>query len=97
VGGVFLPAARGSPDPGLASCNLAIAQKLALVGRGGIMVITEDRLLVEVPREAEDLVAPVAVEDRARDAEGHCWDGSICDHPDHGSVGPEYGTIHFMR
>jgi hypothetical protein len=61
------------------------------------MVITEDRLLIEAPREAEDLVAPVAVEDRARDAEGHCWDGSICDHPDHGSVGPEYGTIHFMR
>jgi len=62
-----------------------------------MMVITEDRLLVEEPREAEDLVAPVAVEDRARDAEGHCWDGTICDHPDHGSVGPEYGTIHFMR
>jgi hypothetical protein len=61
------------------------------------MVITEDRLLVEEPREAEALVAPVAGEDRARDAEGHCWDGSICDHPDHGSVGPEYGTIHFMR
>ena len=61
------------------------------------MVITEDRLLVEEPQEVEDLVAPVAVEDRARDAEGHCWDGSICDHPDHGSVGPEYGTIHFMR
>jgi hypothetical protein len=61
------------------------------------MVITEDRLLVEEPREAEVLAVPVAVEDRARDAEGHCWDGSICDHPDHGSVGPEYGTIHFMR
>jgi hypothetical protein len=62
-----------------------------------MMVITEDRLLVEEPREAEDLVALVVVEDRARDAEGHCWDGSICDHPDHGSVGPGYGTIHFMR
>jgi hypothetical protein len=61
------------------------------------MVITEDRLLVEEPREAEVLAVAVAVEDRARDAEGHCWDGSICDHPDHGSVGPEYGTIHFMR
>ena len=61
------------------------------------MVITEDRLLVEEPREAEELVAPVAIEERARDAEGHCWDGGICDHPDHGSVGPEYGTIHFMR
>jgi hypothetical protein len=62
-----------------------------------MMVITEDRLLVEEPREAEEQEAPVAAEDRARDAEGHCWDGSICDHPDHGSVGPEYGTIHFMR
>jgi hypothetical protein len=62
-----------------------------------MMVITEDRLLVEEPREAEELVAPVAIEERARDAEGHCWDGGICDHPDHGSVGPEYGTIHFMR
>ena len=62
-----------------------------------MMVITEDRLLVEEPREAEELVAPVAIEERARDAEGHCWDGGICDHPDHGSVDPEYGTIHFMR
>jgi len=62
-----------------------------------MMVIAEDRLLVEEPREAEELVAPVAAKDRARDAEGHCWDGSICDHPDHGSVGPEYGTTHFMR
>jgi hypothetical protein len=62
-----------------------------------MMVITEDRLLVEEPREAEELIAPVAIEERARDAEGHCWDGAICDHPDHGSVGPEYGTIHFMR
>jgi hypothetical protein len=61
------------------------------------MVITEDRLLVEEPREAEELVDPAAAEDRARDAEGHCWDGRICDHPDHGSVGPEYGTIHLMR
>jgi hypothetical protein len=62
-----------------------------------MMVITEDRLLVEEPQQAEELVAPVAVEERARDAEGHCWDGGVCDHPDHGSVGPEYGTIHFMR
>jgi hypothetical protein len=62
-----------------------------------MMVITEHRLRVEEQREAEDLVAPVALEDRARDAEGHCWDGSICDHPDHGSASPDYGTIHFMR
>jgi hypothetical protein len=61
------------------------------------MVITEYRVRVEQSRQAEDLVAPVALEDRARDAEGHCWDGSICDHPDHGSVDPGYGTIHFMR
>jgi hypothetical protein len=61
------------------------------------MVITEDRLLVGEPLEVEVRVAAIAVEDRARDADGHCWDGGICDHPDHGSVGPEYGTIHFMR
>jgi hypothetical protein len=62
-----------------------------------MMVITEYRLPVEQQEEAEEVVAAVALEDRARDAEGHCWDGGICDHPDHGSVGPEYGTIHFMR
>jgi hypothetical protein len=62
-----------------------------------MMVITEYRLRIEEPQQAEDLVATVALEDRARDAEGHCWDGSICDHPDHGTVGPEYGTVHFMR
>ena len=62
-----------------------------------MMVITEYQLTVERPQVTEDLVAPVAHDDRARDAEGHCWDGSICDHLDHGSVSPEYGTIHFMR
>jgi hypothetical protein len=61
------------------------------------MVITEDRLLVEEQVEVDEVVAPVAVEDRGRDAEGHCWDGGVCDHPDHGSVSSEYGTIHFMR
>jgi hypothetical protein len=62
------------------------------------MVITEERILVEQPREVEDDPVPPAVsEDRARDAEGHCWDGGICDHPGHGSVSPDYGTIHFMR
>ena len=61
------------------------------------MVITEDRLLVEQEREVDELVVVVTREDRARDAEGHCWDGGICDHPDHGSVSSDYGTIHFMR
>ncbi len=61
------------------------------------MVITEYRPRVEEPRQAEEPVVPIALEDRARDVEGHCWDGGICDHPDHGSVGSEYGTIHFMR
>jgi hypothetical protein len=61
------------------------------------MVITEYRVLVEQEREAEELVVPAAPEDRARDAQGHCWDGRVCDHADHGSDSPEYGTIHFMR
>jgi hypothetical protein len=61
------------------------------------MVITEYRVLVEPEQEADELVAPVALEDRARDAEGHCWDGRICDHPDHDSASADYGTIHFMR
>lgn len=59
------------------------------------MVITEDRLLVEQEREVDELVVVVTREDR--DVEGHCWDGGICDHPDHGSVSSDYGTIHFMR
>ena len=33
------------------------------------------------------------VEDRPRDAQGHCWDGHTCDHPDHDM----YATIHFIR
>jgi hypothetical protein len=61
------------------------------------MVITEYRVLIEPEQVAEEPVAPVAVQDRPRDAEGHCWDGRICDHPDHESASPEYGTIHFMR
>ena len=62
------------------------------------MVITEERLLVEQQEEVDDDPMPaVAVEGRARDAAGHCWDGDICDHPDHGSVSSDYGTIHFMR
>jgi len=62
-----------------------------------MMVLTEYQLTVERPQVTEDMVAPVALNDRARDAEGHCWDGGICDHLDHGSVSAEYGTIHFMR
>ena len=60
------------------------------------MVITEYRVLGELEPETDEPVAST-IEDRARDAEGHCWDGRICDHPDHGSSNPEYGTIHFMR
>jgi hypothetical protein len=61
------------------------------------VVVTEYRSLVEEHVETDDEVAPVALVDRARDAQGHCWDGAICDHPDHGSDSPGYGTIHFMR
>jgi hypothetical protein len=61
------------------------------------MVITEYRVLSEPEPEVVELVAPVSAEDRARDAEGHCWDGRICDHPDHGSLRSDYGTIHLMR
>jgi hypothetical protein len=61
------------------------------------MVVTEYRILVEEEREADEIEAPVALEDRARDAEGHCWDGRVCDHVDHGSDSPDYGTIHLMR
>jgi hypothetical protein len=61
------------------------------------MVITEYRVLVEPEPDVEERVAPAAPADRARDAGGHCWDGRVCDHLDHGSDSPEYGTIHFMR
>src|SRR5580658_10304345 len=56
------------------------------------MVITEYR------SHAEEL-ADTAVtsgelrDERPRDAEGHCWDGRVCDHADHGV----YGAIHFIR
>jgi hypothetical protein len=56
------------------------------------MVITEYRSHVE--QTTDTTVASSAVLDqRPRDAEGHCWDGRVCDHSDHGV----YGTIHFIR
>jgi hypothetical protein len=58
------------------------------------MVITEHRLDVEEQLAVVELSMDVqVVEIRSRDGEGHCWDGRICDHPDHG---PD-GIVHFMR
>jgi hypothetical protein len=61
------------------------------------MVITEYRVLVDPEPAVDEPETPVAAEERARDAEGHCWDGRVCDHLDHGSDSLEYGTIHLMR
>ncbi len=59
------------------------------------MVITAYRSdAKESPLVADEVVAPATlVEDRPRDAHGHCWDGHTCDHPDHDM----YATIHFIR
>jgi hypothetical protein len=58
------------------------------------MVITAFRSDVEHRRATDTRVPPViARDDRSRDADGHCWDGDTCDHPDHGT----YGTVHFIR
>jgi hypothetical protein len=35
-------------------------------------------------------------EPRARNARGHCVDGRVCDHPDHGLVEAGEGVIHFI-
>jgi hypothetical protein len=70
------------------------------------MVIVEFRSDVKESPVADEIVSPCAlaadepvspvpalVEDRPRDALGHCWDGHTCDHPDHAT----YATIHFIR
>jgi hypothetical protein len=58
------------------------------------MVIIEDRSATRESFVVGELVSDgVAVEDRPRDAQGHCWDGCSCDHPDHST----YTTIHFIR
>ena len=58
------------------------------------MVITEYRSDSEEHIAIEQTVQDDAVvEERPRDARGHCWDGLTCDHVDHG----DSGTIHFMR
>lgn len=58
------------------------------------MVITQDRSAAGESFVVTEFVPDdVAVEDRPRDAQGHCWDGSTCDHPDHST----YSTIHFIR
>jgi hypothetical protein len=36
------------------------------------------------------------VEARGRNARGHCVDGLVCDHPDHGPSENGEGTIHFI-
>jgi hypothetical protein len=57
------------------------------------MVITEYQSDVKESLDADELVSPSAlVEDRPRDALGHCWDGRTCDHPDHATY-----TTHFIR
>jgi hypothetical protein len=62
------------------------------------MVITEYPSHVERRRATDDpVVTGVVLEDRPRDGKGHCWDGRICDHPDHGAYSPDYGTIHVFR
>ncbi len=58
------------------------------------MVITAYRSDAKESLVADEVVSPsVVVEDRPRDAQGHCWDGHTCDHPDHDM----YATIHFIR
>lgn len=58
------------------------------------MVITEFRSDAKESLVADELVSSCAlVEERPRDAQGHCWDGRTCDHPDHAT----YSTIHFIR
>lgn len=57
------------------------------------MVITEDRSATRESFVVGELVSDGGVEDRPRDAQGHCWDGHTCDHPDHST----YTTIHFIR
>ena len=61
------------------------------------MVIIEDRSLVELgPADDVDVVIACeaeAPEGRSRDAQGHCWDGMSCDHPDHGAS----GLVHLFR
>jgi hypothetical protein len=58
------------------------------------MAITEFRIDVKESLTADEVVSPSAlVEERPRDAQGHCWDGHACDHEDHAT----YATIHFIR
>jgi len=58
------------------------------------MVITEYQGDVKESLAADELASPCAlVEDRPRDAQGHCWDGHTCDHPGHDT----FSTIHFIR
>ena len=46
------------------------------------------------PRNEEPTVLVAAAPERARDTNGHCWDGRPCDHLDHG---PDGGPIHLMH
>jgi hypothetical protein len=58
------------------------------------MVITEARSAARESFVVAELGSDgIAVEDRPRDVQGHCWDGHTCDHPDHST----YSTIHFIR
>jgi hypothetical protein len=58
------------------------------------MVITEERIdVVRFNSGSDTPRVPGMEESRSRDANGHCWDGGCCDHPDHGI----HGTIHLIR
>jgi len=47
-----------------------------------------------VPTQPSQPSVALAVLERTRDEEGHCWDGLACDHADHGPAG---GPIHLIR
>jgi hypothetical protein len=55
------------------------------------------RPMVQAVLEArmEALIDP-RPEPRARNARGHCVDGRVCDHPDHGLDEAGDGIIHFI-
>jgi hypothetical protein len=48
---------------------------------------------IDVQAEVE---VEALVEARGRNARGHCVDGLVCDHPDHGPSENGEGVIHFI-
>jgi hypothetical protein len=69
------------------------------------MVITEYRthveheetvaspLVADEPRVTLAVAEAMDEEDGPGPVDGHCWDGVVCHHLDHG----DHGTIHFIR